>query len=149
MITYQKSLEGITPEMLAGFFAGWPNPPAPSVHLRLLRDSAYRILAFDEDAGRVVGFITAISDGVLTAFIPLLEVLPEYQGKGIGKALVKQMLAELAHLYSVDLVCDENLRAYYEHFGLVPVRGMARRNYAAQTASSMKINAAYSAVPAV
>jgi GNAT superfamily N-acetyltransferase len=133
MITYRKSLEGITPEMLTGFFVGWPNPPTPSVHLRLLRDSAYRILAFDEDACRVVGFITAISDGVLTAFIPLLEVLPEYQGRGIGRSLVKQILAELSHLYSVDLVCDENLRPYYERFGLIPVRGMARRNYAAQS----------------
>ena len=35
-----------------------------------------------DDAGRVVGFVTAISDGVLSAYIPLLEVLPEYQGAG-------------------------------------------------------------------
>jgi ribosomal protein S18 acetylase RimI-like enzyme len=47
----------------------------------------------------VVGFINAISDGLATAFLPWLEVLPDYQGRGIGRELTKRMLAELADLY--------------------------------------------------
>ena len=49
----------------------------------------------------MVGFVTAISDGVLSAFIPLLEVLPEWQGPGIGTELVRRILAELEDFYMV------------------------------------------------
>ncbi|MEM9907537.1 MAG: hypothetical protein AAF921_21205 [Cyanobacteria bacterium P01_D01_bin.44] len=31
----------------------------------------------------MVGFITAITDHVLSVYIPLLEVLPPYQGQGV------------------------------------------------------------------
>ena len=44
------------------------------------------IIAIDENTNQVVGFVTAISDGVLSAYIPFLEVLPEYKSIGIGYA---------------------------------------------------------------
>ncbi|MGH3427694.1 MAG: GNAT family N-acetyltransferase, partial [Terriglobales bacterium] len=40
------------------------------------------------EADRVVGFVNAISDGIATAFIPWLEVVPHRQGRGIGAALM-------------------------------------------------------------
>ena len=61
-------------------------------------------LALDGDA--VVGFVTAASDGVLSAFIPLLEVLPAYRDRGIGAELVRRLLGQLDDLYMVDLCCD-------------------------------------------
>lgn len=103
MIGYRTSLEGIASDALrGGFFDGWPNPPTPETHLRLLQGSDYVMLALDEGSGTVVGFITAISDGVLSAYIPLLEVLPAYQRRGIGAELVRRMLAQLTHLYMVE-----------------------------------------------
>ncbi|WP_218212220.1 GNAT family N-acetyltransferase, partial [Pseudomonas sp. 2822-15] len=81
----------MTEEMLQGFFVGWPNPPSSHTHLKLLEKSTHIVLAVDDENEQVVGFITAISDGVLSAYIPLLEVLTEYQGRGIGKELVRRM----------------------------------------------------------
>ena len=46
------------------------------------------MLAVDQDNGRIVGFINALSDGILSAYIPLLEVIQEYQGRGIGKEML-------------------------------------------------------------
>ena len=66
----------------------------------------------------MVGFITAISDGVLSAFIPLLEVLPA-PGPGIGSELVRRMLSELEDFYMVDLVCDPELEPFYRRFELI------------------------------
>lgn len=87
MIRYTDSLEGIAPAQLSGgFFEGWPNPPSPETHLKILKNSDYTMLAIDEETGQVVGFITAISDGTLSAYIPLLEVLPAYRRRGIGVA---------------------------------------------------------------
>ena len=61
---------------------------------------------------------TAISDGVISAYIPLLEVLPDFQGRGIGKELTGRLLEELDGLYMVDLSCDEELVPFYEGLGL-------------------------------
>lgn len=132
MIAYLDSAEGIATDQLVGFFVGWPHPPAPATHLRLLRSSDFVVLACDDRDGRVVGFITAISDGVLSAYIPLLEVLSAYQRQGIGEELVRRMLAKLDGLYMVDLLCDAELQPFYARFGLHPASGMLRRNYARQ-----------------
>ena len=75
MITYTDDLAGIGPQQFHGFFQDWPNPPTPATHLRLLQQSDEVVLAQDETDQRIVGFITAITDGVLCAYLPLLEVL--------------------------------------------------------------------------
>ncbi|OCA84182.1 acetyltransferase [Bacillus sp. FJAT-27225] len=128
---YKTSLEGVTPEMLGGFFVGWPNPPKESTFLKLLENSYRVVVAVDK--GRLVGFITAISDGVLSAYIPLLEVLPDYQGHGVGKELVRRMTDELGDLYMIDLLCDEELQPFYESVGMRPASGMMVRNYSRQS----------------
>lgn len=131
---YITSLEGITAEMLAGgFFVGWPNPPSSETHLQLLEGSYRVVLAVEEETRQVVGFIHAVSDGVLSAYIPLLEVLPSYQGQGIGKKLVESLLDQLKHLYMIDLLCDEHLQGYYERMGMTKAQGMMVRNYANQS----------------
>jgi ribosomal protein S18 acetylase RimI-like enzyme len=119
--------------MLEGFFEGWPNPPTPETHLRLLEQSDEVILAVDGVSGEVVGFITAISDGVLAAYIPLLEVRPAYRGQGIGTALVRRMLDRLDDLYMVDLLCDPALQPFYAALGMRPATGMMVRNYEQQS----------------
>ncbi len=135
MITYTDSLDHITPDKLQGFFVGWPNPPNPETHLRILRGSSHILLAVDDQTGQVVGFINAISDGVLNAFIPLLEVLPTYQKQGIGAELVRQMLDKLRTLYAIDLLCDADLQPFYQRFGMRPYTAMLLRNYDRQSGS--------------
>lgn len=133
-ITFRAGCAGLAPADLAGFFEGWPDPPSPDRHLAMLEGSAEVVLALDGD--RVVGFVTAISDGVLSAYIPLLEVRPAYRGRGIGRALVRRMLARLDHLYMVDLVCDPALARFYEPLGFARLAGMARRNRATLKSST-------------
>jgi predicted N-acetyltransferase YhbS len=83
------------------------------------------------DGGAIVGFVTAISDGVMSAFIPLLEVLPEYQHQGIGTELVRRVLQQLDGLYMIDLCCDGDLEPFYSAFGFQTLdRGMGLRRRA-------------------
>ncbi|WKZ40110.1 MAG: GNAT family N-acetyltransferase [Anaerolineales bacterium] len=132
-IEYVDSPEGISADQLHGFFVGWTNPPTPEKHLELLKSSDEVVLALDTENGNVVGFITAITDNVLAAYIPLLEVLPEYQNRQIGKTLVEKMLARLSRYYMVDLLCDMDLQPFYEKFGMYRATGMFFRNYDKQS----------------
>ena len=96
MPTYANTPEGLRADQLMGFFVGWPAPPTPERHLELLRGSDAIVIAIDEPD--VVGYVTAVSDGVLSAFIPFLEVLPTHQHQGIATALVTRLLKQLDHL---------------------------------------------------
>jgi ribosomal protein S18 acetylase RimI-like enzyme len=128
LIRYQENLDGVTPERLAGFWAEWPTAPSPEMHLRILSGSEKVVLAIDSDAGdRVVGFVTAVGDGVFASYIPLLEVLPDYRGRGIGSELVTRLLRRLTDRYMVDLVCDEGLIPFYERFGMERYGAMVLR----------------------
>lgn len=130
---YKYNLDDISSDMLEGFFVDWPNPPSPQTHLKLLENSSKVVIAVDEQSKQVVGFITAISDGVLSAYIPFLEVLPAYKNRGIGKELIKRMLDELSNIYMIDLCCDDDLIPLYERFGMIRSNGMLVRNYKMQS----------------
>ena len=74
-IRYQSTLEGIRPDNLGSHFESWPNPPSPEAHLRILQGSDFFVLAISPE-GEVVGWISAISDGVSCAYIPHLGYCP-------------------------------------------------------------------------
>ena len=128
VIAYETDVSGVRAEDLIGFFVGWPTAPSPDRHLALLHGSDYVVVARDSETGRVVGFVSAHSDGVLSAYIPLLEVLPTYQSRGIGTELVRRLLELLEGLYMIDLACDEDLVPFYERFGMERWVGMGLRN---------------------
>ncbi len=127
MIRISVNREELKVEHLNGFFVGWPNPPKNDIFLKLLKGSYKVVIALDNE--KVIGFITAISDGVLSAYIPFFEILPEYQSKGIGQRLFSKMKEELSHLYMIDLLCDEELITYYEKIGMQKASGAIIRNY--------------------
>jgi ribosomal protein S18 acetylase RimI-like enzyme len=96
---------------------------------KLLLESTYFIVAIDDETNKVVGFATALSDGVNSSFIPLIEVLPEYQGKGIGTKMMEEILLRLDNIPNVDLTCDIELQPFYERFKMLKSNGMVLRKY--------------------
>ena len=130
---YTDSAQDLTAERVQGFFVGWPNPPSPQTLIEVLKNSDRVVLAIDEGTANIVGFVTALTDGILSAYISLLEVLPLYQGRGIGQELVRRMLAKLNHLYAIDLQCDPELQPFYARLGMRPSHGMSLRHYDQQS----------------
>lgn len=127
-VTFLKSVDSLSSSALCGgFFEGWPAPPTAHEHLDLLRNSSHVSIAVDD--GRVVAFANALSDGVLAAYIPLLEVLPEYRGRGIGTEIVRRLLDLVGHLYMVDVMCDADVAPFYERLGFRSAGGAVIRNY--------------------
>jgi ribosomal protein S18 acetylase RimI-like enzyme len=126
-IKYIDRIDDVSPEQLRGFFVGWRAPLAAERHYELLRGSSHFVAAFDGSVA--VGFVTALTDGVNSSFIPLLEVLPEYQRRGIGSELVRRMLAKLEGIVCVDLTCDPEMQPFYERFKMLRSSGMVLRKY--------------------
>ena len=71
---HTDSLAGIETGHLEEFFVDWPHPLSPETHLRLLAGSDHIVLAIDREHGQVIGFVTALTDGVPSGSIPLLAV---------------------------------------------------------------------------
>ena len=131
VIYYTDDLAAVRENMLDGFFVGWPRRPSAGQHLAVLRGSYRSVVAIDDAEDRVAGFVNMISDGVLTAFIPWLEVLPAHQRQGIGSELMRRILDGTDRFYSVDLVCDAELIPYYERFGMRGLTSAMLRHAAA------------------
>lgn len=131
MIRYSTDVDALDVTHLdRPFFVGWPDPPDPTTHLRILRGARHVVVAIEESS--VVGFVTAVGDGVLGAFISLLEVTPHHQGRGIGSALVRHLLDEIGPLYAVDAVCDPEVVGFYERLGFRGGIAVSRRDYRLQ-----------------
>jgi len=124
---YDKTMKDIP--FAYGFFKGWPNPPSEKTHRRILENSYKAFVAIDEEENQIVGFINAISDEILTCYIPLLEVVEQYQGQRVGQELAKHMLNALQDFYMVDLTCDKEKQSFYEDLGMYKSFGMVRRNF--------------------
>ena len=76
------------------------------------------------DGDTLVGLIAALDDGIMTAYIHYLLVRPEYQGAGIGKALVERMKARYRDYLRTVLV------AYDEEIGFYEACGFKKANHA-------------------
>ena len=114
-----------------GFWEYWPTHPNKETHKKIMLNSHKAIVAIEHD--EIIGFITIISDGIISAYIPLLEVIPGYRGQGIGRRLVELAMKEMENIYMLDLACDSNLVDFYQKFGMNKTNAMIKRNYASQS----------------
>lgn len=100
--------------------AGWADLTLEQAETGL-SNSAYIISARRE--GEVVGMARYLSDGGYIRFIADVVVLPEYQGLGIGRYMVEDMLQDIqkkkkANEYiSINLMAAKGKETFYEKFG--------------------------------
>lgn len=71
MIIYHDNKNDISTDQLKGFFVGWKKPLTAEQHCKVLYGSTYFIVAVDDETNEAIGYITALSDGVNSAFIPV------------------------------------------------------------------------------
>lgn len=126
-VKFTTSKEAVDLLKIDGFFEGWDSRPSEEAFRKLLHNSSHVCLATSGDV--LVGFATAHDDGVLSAYIPLLEVRPEWRGRGIGTQLMQRLLAELDGFYMIDITCDDVVMPFYERFNFARSNAMVQRRY--------------------
>lgn len=96
----------------------------PKICERAFRGSQVTVFAFDDS--KMIGCARAISDGVKQAAIYDVALLPEYQGKGIGRILVESLMEKLP---GCNFILYSNLgkESFYEKMGYRRLKtGMAK-----------------------
>lgn len=69
------------------------------------------------DGDRLVGLISAMDDGIMTAYIHYLLVRPDYQGKGIGKELLEKTKEKYKDYLRIVLTAYNKECGFYERCG--------------------------------
>jgi len=85
-----------------------------------LQNSWYTVSAWDGD--RLAGLGRLISDGTCHALILDMIVLPAYQGRGIGGAILENILSKCRehNLRDIQLFCAKGKIGFYEKYGFKP-----------------------------
>ncbi|MDP3694717.1 MAG: GNAT family N-acetyltransferase [Desulfocapsaceae bacterium] len=95
----------------------------PDMHRMAFEASPTTVFAYHE--GQLIGFGRAISDGVYQAAVYDVAILPEFQGKGIGRTIMTHILSRNSHC-NVILYASIGKEDFYRTFGMRKMKtGMA------------------------
>lgn len=80
---------------------------------------------------KLLGILRAVGDGVTIVFVQDLLVLPEYQRKGIGSALLRTLLDRYAQVRQVELATDNDPKtiAFYKTLGFREMSELGCRGF--------------------
>lgn len=128
MITYTDSHD-IDLDQLSVLFnaVGWERRTADRDRLaQLVRGSLWVVSALAD--GKLVGFARAVSDGATNAYVSTVAVLPGYQGQGIGREIMRRLIAGHDGIQFV-LHANANAYPFYLHLdlGFEPMSNMLYR----------------------
>jgi ribosomal protein S18 acetylase RimI-like enzyme len=110
---------------------GWARRPIRKVRKAI--QHSYLVVTMWEQRGvrrRLIGFSRATSDHAFNATIWDVVVHPDFQGRGLGKELMKQMIKKLRSedISNVTLFADPHVVDFYKGLGFMPdpegIKGM-------------------------
>ncbi len=97
---------------------GWWDTEEDSIE-EALKNSLFSVVAVESD--KVIGVGRIVGDGGLYFYIQDLIVHPDYQNKGLGKQLMKELMnyikGHAKHGAFIGLMAARGFAKYYESFG--------------------------------
>ena len=109
---------------------GWTNYLKRADTLRAAYENSLCVFAAF-DAGKLIGIIRAVGDGISIVLIQDVIVLPEYQRKGVGTALLKTVMDKYKDVYQLELLTDntEKTTAFYRSAGFAAADEIGCRTF--------------------
>ena len=91
---------------------------SPEVLRKGFENSLLTLAAYEGE--RLIGIIWVVGDGHTIVFIQDILVLPEYQRKGIGSALLQSILEQYSNVRQIELITDNDPKniSFYRSIGL-------------------------------
>jgi len=78
---------------------------------------------------RLIGLVTAISDGAMCAYFPYVAIHPDYQGRGLGRRLLRSALEPYRGFHHVTLISYADKEGFYLRNGFSAGAGKAALFY--------------------
>ncbi len=104
---------------------GWTNYTEKPEMLKKAYENSLLILgAYDND--QLTGVIRVVGDGFSVVFIQDILVFPEYQRRGIGTRLLREVMDRYSSVYQMELMTDNTPKtiAFYQSVGFVKADDM-------------------------
>jgi ribosomal protein S18 acetylase RimI-like enzyme len=115
-IVWKESLQGIDWEELSALYKAAPlGNKSPDWLKSAFSNSMFRCFAYDDE--RLVGAGRALADGVDCSYICDVAVLPQYQGKGVGKDIISRLIAHSKGHRKIILYAVPGKEAFYKKLG--------------------------------
>jgi GNAT superfamily N-acetyltransferase len=110
---------------------GWGKYNNDAMVEKILEAPVFAVVAEDEMTNEIIGCALLLSDGASFFYVKDVMVHPNWQGKRVGSAMMKEVVRWLdnnapGNAY-IGLFTPENLSAFYKQFDFAPVFGMHRR----------------------
>nr|YP_010902608.1 hypothetical protein REP55_pgp173 [Hypnea nidulans]WCH54463.1 hypothetical protein [Hypnea nidulans] len=129
-ITTEKNINLYELEQLCDA-VGWVRRPLKKVKAAIDHSFLTICLFYKKDRyKKLIGFARATSDAVFHATIWDVVIHPDFQGKGLGKILMNQLIVELrcADISTITLFADPHVVSFYNNLGFIAdpdgVKGM-------------------------
>lgn len=115
-IIYKKNVE-LNKDQVSELFLAvhWDSGKYKEKLKRAIKNSETVITAWEEE--KLIGLISAISDGAINMFITYLLVDPQYQCRKIGTTLMTQMAKEYESFNRNILTTELDKENFYNRFG--------------------------------
>lgn len=99
----------------------WSSAEHPEALEQAMRNSHKVVSAWADD--ELIGLANSISDGFMAAYVPYVAVRPEWQGKGVGREMMRRLLAEYESFPRVALIAYDEAAGFYERCGMSRGKG--------------------------
>lgn len=104
---------------------GWTNyTEKPEMLKKAFENSLLSLGAYDND--KLVGVIRIVGDGASVVLIQDILVFPEYQRRGIGTQLLREVMDRYSSVYQMELMTDNTPKtvSFYQSVGFVKADDM-------------------------
>lgn len=115
-ITYKDTHE-FSREQLENLFLSveWSSGHYPDKLVTAMRN--FKTVYSAWDCEKLIGMICVMDDGIMTAYVHYLLVDPKYQGKHIGRKLVKMVREKYADYLRIAVIAYNDELKFYENCG--------------------------------
>ena len=112
-----KNTQEFEPEELQDLFLSveWSSGHYPDKLVTAMENSGSVFTAWEN--GKLIGLINALDDSVMTAYVHYLLVNPGYQGKGIGKELLRLITDKYRDYLRIVLIAYDKEVGFYQNCG--------------------------------